>query len=110
MTGNKIVIYLTIGAFIVSTVAWIYNHEDSQASAASVTVLRAELAVINQKHEAYKKENRLQRISDQNRARAIDLDERIWVIEQRFLNQPMPMTTKETLYRLKKELKELRSK
>ncbi len=105
---NKILTCLSIAVIVISAITWTWTHEQSQASAASVTVLRAELGNLNKKFESYKKAEREQRIADQNRDRAIDLDKRIWLIEQRFIDKPMPITTKEELFRLKQELKELR--
>ncbi len=108
MTVAKILTCLSIVVVTAGIASKIYTHDKSLARASSVTVLKTELNNINEKFEAYKKADRQQRIDDQNRARAIDLDKRIYLIEQRFLTKPMPVTVKEELYRLRQELKGLR--
>jgi len=94
---NKIPAVLAAAAILASGIIWVYNHDQSLARASSVLVLRAQIQAV----QTLLKE-------DQDLRRARDLDERIWILEQRYEGKVMPISVKEEIYRLKVELKELR--
>jgi len=86
----------------------IINDRNSFARAASVKKINEEILLMRQQYTVQFTQIQQQGIDNQKRAKARDLDDRIWTINQRFFNQPMDQTTKETLRDLNMELQELR--
>ena len=91
----------TIGGLIIA-------DRNNFARAASVKKINEEILLMREQYTVQFAQIQQQGIDNHKRATARDLDDRIWTIEQRFFNQPMDQTTKETLRDLRLELEQLR--
>ncbi len=88
---SVIVSICVIGGFII-------QHDQSLARASELLKVRTEVKILYKKYENDKKTNR-----------ANNVQERIWVLEERFLNKQMPRSVKEEYRRLQVELTRLRA-
>jgi len=90
----------TIAGVIVSIGAiagFIFQHDQSLARASDLLKVRAEIAILYEKYADDKKTDRSKVVQ-----------ERIWTLDERFIEKPMPKSVKEEYRRLVVELNKLR--
>ena len=93
LTGLTIIV--TAGAILGGA----YTYDQSIVKAADMLVVREQIKLLYQKFDDEKVIRRIQVIQ-----------ERLWVLEDRYINTPMPQSVKEEKRKLEKELKKLEEK
>ena len=94
---KRAITILTTITLAVGLITCLIGYDRSKADAADLLVIRAQIENIQ---KAFK--------DDQQRRRAKSVEERIWLLEQRFVGKEIPLSTREEIQRLKKELRVLR--
>ena len=94
---KRLITILTVITLAVGLITCLWSYDQSKANASDLLVIRAQIANIQKSFEAAEK-----------RRRAENVEERIWLLEQRFVGKEIPLSTREEIRRLEKELKELR--
>jgi hypothetical protein len=90
----------TITGIIVSIgviAGFIFQHDQSLARASDLLKVRAEITILYKQYE-----------DDKKTSRATTVQERIWTLDERFIEKPMPQSVKEEYRRLVVELNKLR--
>ena len=91
MKKLAIIIPIILGLLAIGT--YIIQYDSSLAKASDVLKIRQEIKLIN---ERYAEDQRIRRIQA--------IQERVWVLEERYTDKPMPTSVKEEYRRLKFEL------
>ena len=101
MTFGTIVKRISLGAGTLISVcvigAYIFNHDQSLARASDVLKVREEIKMIHQRYQ-----------DDRQARRAESVQERIWVLDERYSGKQMPLSVKEEYRSLQAELRKLR--
>ena len=91
MKKLAVIIPIILGLLAIGT--YIIQYDSSLAKASDVLKIRQEIKLIN---ERYAEDQRIRRIQA--------IQERVWVLEERYTDKPMPTSVKEEYRRLKFEL------